>query len=212
MRAINDDRHQPESALVQQKDYASSIQHKLDRFDKEHSSQRISIKQNLDLSMLPEELKVPFSDEAGRVYGLTSSYVHLTPQQIQERIAAVDAGRTAGKESVADVEALNLLVARGLAISLTLLFHSVPQYVADDWMVDTKGKTDSRRFRKCGAWPFAFNRRNCSRQIISGRRALEFMARDGPRLCRGQNGYYKPCVPSLYRNQEPIDIIYRTAK
>lgn len=33
-----------------------------------------------------------------------------------------------------------------------------------------------------------------------------------PRLYRGQNRYYEPCVPSLYRNQEPIDIIYRTAK
>lgn len=127
--------------LVQQKDYASSIQNKLDRFDKELSSQRISIKQNLDLSMLPEELRESFGDEVGRVYGLTSSYVHLTPQQIQERIAAVDAGRTAGKEDAADIEALNLLVSRGLAISLTLLFHSVPSYVAGDWMVEDNGST-----------------------------------------------------------------------
>lgn len=109
--------------LVQQKDYASSI------------------KQNLDLSMLPEALRESFGDEVGRVYGLTSSYVHLTPQQIQERIAAVDAGRTAGKEDAADIEALNLLVSRGLAISLTLLFHSVPSYVAGDWMVEDNGST-----------------------------------------------------------------------
>lgn len=33
-----------------------------------------------------------------------------------------------------------------------------------------------------------------------------------PRLYRGQNRYYEPCIPSLYRNQEPIDIIYRAAK
>jgi hypothetical protein len=33
-----------------------------------------------------------------------------------------------------------------------------------------------------------------------------------PRLYRGQNGYYEPCIPSLYRNWEPIDIIYATAK
>lgn len=127
--------------LVQQKDYASSIQTKLDRFDKELSSQRISIKQNLHLSLLPDELKEPFGEEVGRVYGLTSSYVHLTPQQIQERIAAVDAGRTAGKENAADVEGLNLLVSRGLAVSLTLLFHSVPSYVAGDWMVEDDGAT-----------------------------------------------------------------------
>lgn len=29
-----------------------------------------------------------------------------------------------------------------------------------------------------------------------------------PRLYRGQNGYYEPCIPSLYRNQEPIDITF----
>jgi FRG domain len=33
-----------------------------------------------------------------------------------------------------------------------------------------------------------------------------------PRLYRGQNEYHDLCFPSLYREQEPIDIIYRTAK
>lgn len=33
-----------------------------------------------------------------------------------------------------------------------------------------------------------------------------------PRLYRGQNRYYEPCVPSLYRNQTPINKIYRAAK
>ena len=89
--------------------------------------------------MLPEELWELFGDETGRVYGLTSNYVHLTPIQIQERIAAVDAGRTAGKESATDIEGLNSLVSRGLAISLTLLFHSVPPYVAGDWLVESDG-------------------------------------------------------------------------
>lgn len=136
--------------FVQQRDYASAIQAKLERFDKELSSQRISIKQNLDFSMLPDDLKEPFGEEVGRIYGLTSNYVHLTPYQIQERMTAVNAGRTAGKESGADVEALNALLSRGLAISLTLLFHSVPQYVAGDWMVEDDGSTV--------AWYFAGSR------------------------------------------------------
>lgn len=134
--------------FVQQKAYSSTIQEKLDRFDKELSSQRISIKQNLELSMLPDELKEPFGEEVGRIYGLTSSYVHLTPVQIQERIAAVNAGWTAGKERAADVEALNALLSQGLAISLTLLFHSVPSYVAGDWMVEDDGSTVAWYFAK----------------------------------------------------------------
>jgi hypothetical protein len=127
--------------LVQQGDYHSSINNKLERFDKELSSQRISITKNLNLSMLPEELWELFGEETGRVYGLTSNYVYLTPIQIQERILAVDAGRTAGKESAADIEELNLLVSRGLAVSLTLLFHSVPSYVAGDWLVESDGSS-----------------------------------------------------------------------
>lgn len=127
--------------LVQQKDYASAIAEKLERFDKELSSQKISVKQNLNLKLLPAELREAFGDETGRVYGLTSNYVHLTTLQIEERIAGVDAGRIGGKESAADFEALTSLVERGLAVSLTLLFHSVPEYVAGDWLVEANGST-----------------------------------------------------------------------
>ena len=136
--------------LVQQKAYASTIAEKLQRFDKELASQRISIKQHLELTLLPKELRDAFVDEAGRVYGLTSNYVHLTPSQIEERIAAVDAGRIGGKESALDFGALNSLVERGLAVSLTLLFHSVPKHVAGDWLVEPNGSTK--------AWVFTESR------------------------------------------------------
>jgi hypothetical protein len=80
--------------FIQQKSYDSLIEEKLKQFDKELSSQSISIKQNLLLSLLPDSMRDGFCDEVGRVYGLTCNYVHLTPTQIEERIAAVDAGRT----------------------------------------------------------------------------------------------------------------------
>ena len=127
--------------FVQQKGYASKVVDKLERFDKELSSQRISVKQNLELTLLPEALQEAFVDETGRVYGLTSNYVHLTPLQIEERILSVDAGRVGGKESAEDFESLVSLVERGLAVSLTLLFHSVPSYVAGDWLVEPDGAT-----------------------------------------------------------------------
>jgi hypothetical protein len=91
--------------------------------------------------MLSDDLHEAFSDETGRLYGLLSDYVHLSPKQIGERIAAVDAGRTAGKESANEIEDLNSLIARTLAVSLTLLFHSVPSYVAGDWLVESDGST-----------------------------------------------------------------------
>jgi hypothetical protein len=122
--------------FIQQKSFESLIDEKLKQFDKELSSQSISIKQNLLLSLLPVSLRDAFCEEVGCVYGLTSNYVHLTPKQIEERIAAIDAGRTSARENAADVEALNALLSRGLACSLVLLFHSVPSWVAGDWLVD----------------------------------------------------------------------------
>lgn len=127
--------------FVQQKSYQSTIAEKLAQFDKELSSQRISIKQNLNLSMVPEKQRDAFAEEVGRVYGLTSNYVHLTPSQIRQRIVAVDDGRTAGKENAPDIDELNGLISRGLVVSLVFLFHSVPEYVAGDWLVEDDGAT-----------------------------------------------------------------------
>jgi hypothetical protein len=131
---------------VQQKRYDSSIQDKLMEFDKELSSPSISIKRDLRLQMLPSILQEQFSEEIGRLYGRMSGYVHLTPVQILERIAAVDAGRSVGYEANANVEELNRFVSRGLAASLVLLFHSAPEYVAGDWLVNPDGTTMTSYF------------------------------------------------------------------
>lgn len=127
--------------FIQQQSYASSVADKLEKFDKELASQRISIKQNLRLSTLPERLHEDFTEEVGRIYGLTSNYVHLSPLQIKERISAVDAGRIVGDQTSDELNEMNLLVSRGLAASLVLLFHSVPDYVAGDWLVEADGQT-----------------------------------------------------------------------
>jgi hypothetical protein len=127
--------------FVQQKEHGLSVAERLALFDRELASQRISITRNFGLRMLPEELQERFAEETGRIYGLTSNYVHLSPRQIEERIAAVEAGRTAGKESAADIEALDALVSRTLAVSLVLLFHSTPDWVAGDWFVEGDGST-----------------------------------------------------------------------
>jgi hypothetical protein len=127
--------------FVQQKDYRSSVAEKLITFEKELYSQRISIKDNIALNMIPENLRGEFTVEVGRIYGATSKYVHLTPLQIQERIRSMADGRTVGHESADDILQLNDLAARTLAASLVLIFHSVPDWVAGDWLVEQDGKT-----------------------------------------------------------------------
>jgi hypothetical protein len=126
---------------VQQHRYASSVQDKLTEFEKQLASPNITIKRDLRFGMLPPLTADVFNEEVGRLYGRTSGYVHLTPSQILERIAAVDDGRTVGRETAAESDDLRDLVVRGFAVSLVLLLHSVPEYVAGDWLVNTDGST-----------------------------------------------------------------------
>ncbi|HMT41599.1 hypothetical protein [Sphingorhabdus sp.] len=126
---------------VQQRSYSSTIEEKLQLYDKVFQSQRISIKNNLDLPLLSEGIREEFYEEVGRLYGATSKYVHLSPDQIVESIALAQAGITSGMEGPSEVEKLNLLAERVLAASLVLLFHSVPSWVAGDWLVDRNGST-----------------------------------------------------------------------
>lgn len=127
--------------FVHQKNYRSMTDDKLKQFEKELSSPSISIKRDLNLWMIPESLRNDFDEELGRLYGKTSTFVHLTPTQIAQRIAAVDAGKMIGFESPTEVDELNSLLSRGFAASLVLLFHAVGDYVAGDFLVDSDGST-----------------------------------------------------------------------
>lgn len=127
--------------FVQCSSYTSTVEEKLDEFETVLASQRISIKNNLPLTLLSETARGDFAEEVGRIYGLTSAYVHLTPMQILASIEAAKAGVTAGKERPEDVDELNLIVERALAASLVLLFHSVPSWVAGDWLVELDGRS-----------------------------------------------------------------------
>lgn len=132
--------------FVQRASYGSSVEEKLAEFDKVLASQRISIKENIVLDMLPDELRAAFTEEVGRLYGLTSAYVHLTPVQILASIEAAEAGISAGKERPADVDALNGIAERVMAVSLVLLLHSVPGWVAGDWLVEGDGASIAWHF------------------------------------------------------------------
>ena len=97
--------------------------------------------------MLPDGLRPTFAEEVGRLYGLTSAYVHLTPAQIIASIEAAEAGASAGNERPADVESLNGIAERVMAVSLVLLLHSVPDWVAGDWLVERDGASLTWHFK-----------------------------------------------------------------
>ena len=133
---------------VQQGSYHSAIDEKLEIFDKELKSSSISFKKQIKLELLSEPQQLAFDEEVGRLYGLTSNYVHLSPTQIRQSIEAAKAGVTAGKERPSDIDELNRLAERAMAASLVFLFHSVPSWVSGDWLVEHNGSSIEWHFMK----------------------------------------------------------------
>lgn len=132
---------------IQQQDYGADVPTKLATLSDTLDTTNISMQKQISLTLIPEPERPRFHQEVGRLYGLTSGYVHWSSDQITERIAQVDQGRTAGYESAADVDALTALLARGLAASLVFILHSVPEYVAGDLLVQSD--------RQGLDWPFS---------------------------------------------------------
>ena len=135
---------------IQQQDYKADIATKLISLKTTLDTTNISMQKQIHLTLLPEAQRAVFYEEVGRLYGQTSEYVHWTSAQIHERIAMVDQGRTSGDESAEDIRNLNSLIARGLAASFVFLFHSVPEYVAGDFLVESDGASLD--------WPFSRSR------------------------------------------------------
>lgn len=135
-------------SVVHENNYHASIEEKLAAFNSQLESTNISINKRLLLQMLPAALHAEFREEVGRIYGETSSYVHLTPKQIKERMEAVDSGFMPGKESPEEVASFNNLLSRGLACSLVFVMHGLPEFATGDWLVEDDGLTNKWYFVK----------------------------------------------------------------
>lgn len=124
---------------IQQEQANSTIATKLATLQGILDTTNISMQNQVTLNLLPAAGHDEFRGQVGRFYGETCQYVHLTRAQILERIALVNAGRTSGMESPEDIKALNVMIARGLSLSLVFLLHAVPEYVVGDLLVQSDG-------------------------------------------------------------------------
>jgi len=127
-------------AHIQTTNPSSSIEEKLNEFNKVISTPNITSMKHMRFSYFNDEIKKEFLEYAGRVYGELCQYVHVTPHSIGYRQDRVNAGRFLGKESVEDLTNVNNLLEKAYAVSLVFLSHSLPQYVVGDWHVREDGK------------------------------------------------------------------------
>ena len=126
---------------IQQKNYNSDINTKLESFKDILNSSNISIKKEINLSLIPKDEWGNFNQDVGRVYGKSSDYVHLSHDQIIERIELVDQGNIPGKESPGEITDLNDFIITCLSLSIVFLLHSVPEYVVEDLFVEPDGSS-----------------------------------------------------------------------
>jgi len=125
----------------------ASVQIKVKKYKDLLNTSSISIKSQLELTLLSAQTKAEFLEDIGRFYGATSKYVHLTPDQVLERIALVSNGITAGKEGLSEIREMIQFLGKGYAMILVLIFHSVPSYIAGDFLVETDGTSNKWYFQ-----------------------------------------------------------------
>lgn len=133
---------------IEQKLPNEPVKIKVERYKELLKSPSVSIKSQIKLKFLSEKSKKEFLEEAGRFYGSTSKYVHLSPEQVLERISLVSRGIIVGGEGVSEIQEMIQFLKVGYAIFLVLVLQTVPTYVAGDLLVESNGNSNKWYFRK----------------------------------------------------------------
>lgn len=125
--------------FVQQAAESSTTEENLARFQRNFDSPNISLRQRVNLALLPEKHREHFNEHVGRLYGEASHYVHLTTTQLQRRLELINNGRKPGVESLEEVVALNRQIHSTLAASFVFVAHAVPSFAVGDFFVAADG-------------------------------------------------------------------------
>ena len=123
-------------AFIHQENPDLSIDQKLESFRSFFDSGSISSKRRIDLRLLPADLQQSFYDELGRLHGETSRYVHLTTDQIRDRLEWLERRRFEGRDISPHVSILNKLIKRVLCASVVLLLHSAEFSVIREFLLE----------------------------------------------------------------------------
>lgn len=80
-----------------------------------------------------EETKKNFIIEVKQMYGNLCNYVHLTPEQLTEKITLSKDGKPFDKLSLEELNILNYEISLSFSYISVLFFNSMPQYVVGDF-------------------------------------------------------------------------------
>jgi hypothetical protein len=122
---------------------SGSIDDKLASLRSALDSPNIGLRNHFELPLLPQDERVRFSAEVGRLYGQTSNYVHLTFAQVEERDRLIRQGAQPLTPSEHTIEPLLGLMSRVLAASFVYIAHAVPAFAVGDLLVRENGYSHS---------------------------------------------------------------------
>jgi hypothetical protein len=137
------------SCLVSQRNSSLDYQTQITAFEKLLKEDSISIIRDINLHLITDtQLRGDFNTEIKKLYGMLCTYIHVSPHQLVEKIQLAHSGRYIGFEGVAELRQLNDELERTLAYVMVLLFHSIPEWVVGDFLVEDDGSTKEFHFNQ----------------------------------------------------------------
>ena len=135
-------------AYVQQKAYDKKVEEKIKLYTKQIRSTNIGIKNQIMFSYLSAESKSNFLNDVGKIYSEASLFVHLTVENMTQRIQKVTDGNYIGYESIEELKATNVFLKKIISYCMIFIIESLPDYVVGDWFGMLYPETKSWYFLK----------------------------------------------------------------
>ena len=137
------------ACYVSQKNSTSKYEDQLIVFGKILKEDSISFVNELSLTLFADKnLSDEFKISIRRIYGDLSTYTHVTPKQLSEKIILAKKGRYIGFEGTEELRILNDELEKILSGIIVLLFHSIPEWIVGDYLVESDGTTRGFHFNK----------------------------------------------------------------
>jgi len=119
--------------------FSDDFESQVKKFEKMLNSSNINPINKLPISYLDQVQETEFKTSVKELYGFLCKYVHASTHQIQERVSLAAKGRTIGYEGTDALKELNGLLESVYSSVIVLLFNSLPQHVAGDFLVHEDG-------------------------------------------------------------------------
>lgn len=123
------------AAYINQSNSTASFEDKLIIFNKLLKDSSISIINDLKFPLISDNSMIDeFSIEVKRMYGHLSNFIHITPEQLTEKISLAKDNKPFDKLNQKEFDLIKNDVGKTFSYIVVLLFNSMPQYVVGDFM------------------------------------------------------------------------------